>query len=594
MGKGTSKERAPGRVRGAIRPAAPGGPTPGAASAPAASSVEEAADLLGKVFRPSKRSVGEKVAVKLWQNSFIRAVGILGIGYVIYALIGLLGFSAWWVLAITVVLAVREGAKGWKWGWDAFVKTILGTILGLSIAENFGAPGMVSTLIVVFGIAMAVYAWNPDSAKKLIGAIWVLFGPVVLVIVAVSMLPLVPTFVVATALAVGLGVWAVSTFVIWGHYGWLAFVPYVAAYVVLTFFLYPSIFAPDTRVYEVFEGQAERWSAVGEGVTSGWEAVTMGVEREYHYAIGDYERGVEEASQKPLGVFLEDIGTTSKFIYRDDVVDVFATLRAESFRLAEDELLNVNVRCYVQGDEDVPTEIRPAGSKEFTLAEYELRDLDCLIDAEKLGLGINTVVLEATFDFVTSAYLKSYFMEQERIRSFMRQGLNPLAEFDIADQDPVAVHTRGPIGIGIGVGRQPVPLVEGETPPGPTLGITFENLWRGKINEFKKLKIILPPGMGLQSLEGRKGIECGKNQLGESECVFSEETGNRETLKDLTEGRLDDRIIHLRGFTQVEDRGELMQAAPLAVRSFKVEAKYEYKIEKKIEVTVREPRAEEE
>ncbi|MBW2970018.1 hypothetical protein KY319_02745, partial [Candidatus Woesearchaeota archaeon] len=210
---------------------------------------------------------------------------------------------------------------------------------------------------------------------------------------------------------------------------------------------------PDSAVYNAVIAQRDAWiNMYSSGITAG-KQVVKGVETQYLYALGDYEEGVEAQSERPLGVFLENVGVTAKFVSILDTVDVFARLRAESFKT--DRPLKISVACYPEDKPDIFGDITPRAA--FEVEEYESQEIDCLIDADELGAAAtHNIFLEASFSFTTGSFLTTYFMPQERIRAYMRQhpepNANPLDQWQITNKNPIAVYTGGPLKIGLGVG----------------------------------------------------------------------------------------------------------------------------------------------
>ena len=115
---------------------------------------------------------------------------------------------------------------------------------------------------------------------------------------------------------------------------------------------------------------------------------------------------------------------------------------------------------------------------------------------EILKSGSNTIKAFADFNFETLAFLKVYFMNRERQRAMVRQGLDPFEEFTIEDKNPIAVYTNGPAKIEMGT-NNPLVSVSKDYIVEPSLDIRIDNRegWQGEIKRLKELVMFLPEGV---------------------------------------------------------------------------------------------------
>lgn len=377
---------------------------------------------------------------------------------------------------------------------------------------------------------------------------------------------------------------------------WIAIPINVLFFMVL--FMAPTVFAPSNSPFgEAVESQRQAWISMFTGVQMLGTEIGRGFERQYLIATGDYEEGVQANSEKPLGVFLENVGISSGVVEMtpdlDEKVNVYARLRSESFKTDKD--LKVAVRCYPEGfEDDVDSQgiIRPGGNKlqVFSVVEYESQDIDCIIDADELGVGSFQIALEATFDFETSAFLKSYFMDQDRKRALDRE-LQPqnkvaLDAFGITDKNPLAVFTAGPIKVGMGAGQQPVALVVGESDSsdyGPTLRLTLDRNWfEGELTDINSLTVTVPPGIKILDIDGLPVANCLDESSGEQTCSIEGEEAKRIYYKPLILPKTIS--VH----TRIDSNSKILAGTPLAIRSFKANIDYKYRVKKSVGVTIRE------
>lgn len=446
-----------------------------------------------------------------------------------------------------------------------------------------------ASMVLAFGVLLALmrFAQFRDFGARIFKII-ALVGGGVIGFIALAMLPFPLPHVFTTAFLI---FYIISVFAIWGKKnGFMVLLFNLAIFIPLIFTnMFITVLVPGTPIYNAVEGQQESWDNMFEGFKKLGAGAVKGVEREFFYAFSDdFTYGVEAESEKPLGVFLENVGITSKFVTEKDTVDVYATLRVESFKT--EEPLKIKVRCYEAGfedDKDKAGQIIPVD--EFFVQEYEIQEIDCIMKAVDLGIGPHNVVLDATFEFTTSAYLKGYFMEQDRIRALRREQLDPLGSFGITDTNPLAVFTGGPLSIGMKVGQQPIAIVSKELfDYGPTLSITYDRNWfEGELAEISKLIITVPPGLRIGNIDG-KNIEqyCKFESTQEHTCTITDEQMLEKLFSKEKNRPISTPKIN-RVSTIFKDPAMILAGAPLAIRSFKVNIGYTYRIKKQIGVNVR-------
>jgi len=366
-----------------------------------------------------------------------------------------------------------------------------------------------------------------------------------------------------------------------GSLKWIAIV--LNLFFLFSLWVMPSLYGqPGSSFYEAAYGQQEAWRTMFKGVQTATEVVAKEFQVSYLIGIGDYEQGVEAQSEKPLGIFLENVAPTSRYITLtsgDEKVDVFGRLRAELFGV--DKPLKVNLSCRVEGT-DKKGKIVP--EKDIEIFQFEARDFDCIFDASAIGVSTANIIVESSFDFETSGFLKSYFIEMNRSRALDRemipQGKTALDAFGISDKNPVAVFTGGPVKIGMGIGKQPFSVSE-TTGVGPTLTLTIDNNWiDGKLTNITHLEITAPKGVILTDVDGRVFNDC-KLVKTEHVCLI---TGN-ELIKIFGKKVSTPKTVRIH--SKVRDFNALFEGAPLAIRSFKVNIKYVYTNSKTVQVGIR-------
>ena len=247
------------------------------------------------------------------------------------------------------------------------------------------------------------------------------------------------------------------------------------------------------------------WDNVKTTFSRAIEGFRADLESQLIYASGGYYKGkVERNKIGPLGVFIDKLKASQPRYYEKENIIIWGTLKA----LSLGEGVNIKMRCHKKGEEKYATKTTPKDP--FTVYSKETRDFECVFDERKfdgLGsegsgwffdLGFHTITADAEFNFETLAYLKSYFMDIERKRSMVREGLDPFKEFGIKDIEPVAVYTDGPVIIGMETTSPIIEVGKGIVAQ-PRIGITLENKegWEGIIRSLTELVILTPHGIGM-------------------------------------------------------------------------------------------------
>ncbi len=345
-------------------------------------------------------------------------------------------------------------------------------------------------------------------------------------------------------------------------------------------------------------------------------------ERQKAIATGDYYTGnVDKYANKNLGVFLKEVKSGEKEYYLGESsqgppvpIEIFGQIEGASLDvddcesyLNEEYILNlgyteeelkdyyssqnrlyknkedcelnqkVELECNLT-NKHVSGRVNPPSLNLFDIQGGSTA-VDCNIPADKNDLvkikdGSEVVDFKVRFPFVTKSYIKTYFMETQKLRDMKRQKLNPLDEYKITDKKPVAVYTGGPIMIGLGIIDElplTVSLSESEQQRTYRLGITIENKWNGKVSGIEELRVIIPKELVFECplfdfVEGEENNyllnDIGKKQVIGSGGIASAKTYNcRIFAKDIESAR------------------SLLNNIPLVTKYVKVSAKYKYELE---------------
>ena len=187
-------------------------------------------------------------------------------------------------------------------------------------------------------------------------------------------------------------------------------------------------------------------------------------------------------------------------------------------------------------------------------------------------------------------------MDQTRLRESRRRGEDPLK--DLPDRNPTTIYTSGPIMVGMNLGTQPIgiPAPTGTTETaGPTLGVTVDNIWTGKMKKIKHLIIMTPKGIEIKDINGIavSKIKSCQHLMQDYDVKACNDTVDNAYLlppEELARVNAEKDIMAytFRAHTIVTDYSKLVSAAPLT-KNFKVTVKYdyEYSVMRAINVDVR-------
>ena len=146
----------------------------------------------------------------------------------------------------------------------------------------------------------------------------------------------------------------------------------------------------------------------------------------------DYYTGqVEQGQTEKLGVFMEDLKSADKEFMVNQSVEVWAKLKAYKLKNMEDTI-KINVICYaVKGKKIINGTVSPRNT--FEIDSYEEEFLTCKFPKNTLSneSGYYTVYFNATFNFDTQGYLKTYYMEKERKRVLISEEVDILSRYEI-------------------------------------------------------------------------------------------------------------------------------------------------------------------
>ncbi len=252
-------------------------------------------------------------------------------------------------------------------------------------------------------------------------------------------------------------------------------------------------------------------------------------------ATGGYWTGnVENNRYESLGVYFSNIRAADPKFYDDEPITVWGSIRSKTYK----DAVIINFSCYRTKDSKRIKADRIIPATKFPIFSLEEADTECTFLPKtekelKISTGSNIITFSAEYNFGTDAYIKAYFMDRDRYRAYVREGIDdPLKEFGIKDKNPAAVFTNGPVQIGITTGQPIITVSEGFAIK-PSIGITLTNRqeiqdkdkkvitrWEGKIKNITELILLAPPGIEIPKLALEK-CKLPLNDPARAECPCS-------------------------------------------------------------------------
>ncbi|MBU90298.1 hypothetical protein CMO94_02050 [Candidatus Woesearchaeota archaeon] len=212
---------------------------------------------------------------------------------------------------------------------------------------------------------------------------------------------------------------------------------------------------------------------------------------------------VEENQYEPLGVYLERVQSAEPRFYDEEDVVVWGSVKGRTL----DDPINIKVGCYVKDDDKKIYADVVEPDKKFSVFAMEEQDFacrfnKCLLEDNNeciLNEGSNFIKTFADFNFETLGYLKVYFINRERRRAMVREGLDVFKQFDIRDTKPAPIYTNGPAEIGMET-TGPLISVSDSYSVYPRFSLSIQNRkgWEGTIKELKELVLFFPKGVELE------------------------------------------------------------------------------------------------
>jgi hypothetical protein len=309
-------------------------------------------------------------------------------------------------------------------------------------------------------------------------------------------------------------------------------------------------------------------------------------------AMGEYYTGtIDQNAKERLGVYIDEVNSLGTTLYVDRPFTLWANLIAKTI----DEPININLRCSKDGKASSKGTVYPPSP--IIVESSEQTGIECTYSKTSLSEGDYELGFIADFNFATSAYIKTYFMDTENKRALVSENIDPLDHYGITDKEPGAIYTSGPVQIGLNVGKPPL-LTDKQV----RLAISLSNNWEGKIKGVNDLYIVVPKQLKMTNKKSDgSGYICNGKHSYLFEEVSCTDVGedvkgcddsklhNVFKLKDTSEKMKDiENFETVLCWFDIGSRSDLLGNLPITTKYFKVVTKYNYSVVKEIGINVEE------
>jgi len=314
-----------------------------------------------------------------------------------------------------------------------------------------------------------------------------------------------------------------------------------------------------------------------------------------NFATGDaYTARVDRNAKADLGVSLGDINLIQPEFTTADRIGFFSTLEAQTI----EDILRIRINCTAKDDQrntvnpGLRESLTPDTSEDpIEIAQQETVDIDCVYRAGAIPAGRPSLSLSAEWDMVTLAYLRTYFMDRDRLRELRAANIDPFQQYGITDRNPVTIYTSGPVSLGMGFSTPPVGIDTEQDEFTTTLGISVKNEWPGKIENVSFIAVFVPKGFQLTALGGATVEQTRCSDLIPPQPDWCDDTTSNlyaikpEISKAIDTGQAITARARLRAPRSEYDT--ILGTTPISGRLFKAAVDYTYELEKSRTILVK-------
>ncbi len=313
---------------------------------------------------------------------------------------------------------------------------------------------------------------------------------------------------------------------------------------------------------------------------SGMESLVGAGQRSINYATGGYYTSVVEQQQgEDIGLAIDDFRAVSDVFFQGQEVFLWADITGKTFK----EKISVSTHCFTEEKEGSTS---PSTFEIFAEGGESVR---CTF--QNLSEGSHTVNFQAGFPFSTWGYVTYTFVEQQTKYNILSQDKNINRELDIPSTVK-PTYTPGPVRLEMAADiPQPVGIDTSNGLNAP-FGARLTNKWtEGRIDEVSHFIVLTPPEFRLFDCDAQKEelLEDPYCEVDRDRCA---ENMNAYRFS-VNPGRQLQQIGCRVGLSGGTDPSEVIPPGQQKMqKTFVVRAEYDYILEERETVEVRERYAE--
>lgn len=349
-------------------------------------------------------------------------------------------------------------------------------------------------------------------------------------------------------------------------------------------------------------------------IKTGKNSAETGIKKELGFEL---DAQVERGAVSQLGITIDPIKAGQTQVYQDREALFTSIIKGNSL----DSTVNVYAYCNakISGSENSGLE-----NGSLTKSEFEIRgtgalnqDLVCKFNSRSFKPSTTyDVTIGAKYDFVTSAYVRRYFVKNGLVTNIGASQTfdNAFYEyFKISDRSQTSLYTKGPVQLALGITNPVIELQSSSQPPIEfTFYVEIKNAqnYKGKIDTVRRVLLSIPPGFSIPGTIPELQCSTG-NFVGYWEYVTPEscETSTDEFLQNIDCSDYRNFIFSVNEssqkvlaslkapqqdvtFTcqvQAISPQEILAASPYAVKSFRSRVDYKYDVNQFNSFTVKAP-----
>jgi hypothetical protein len=206
----------------------------------------------------------------------------------------------------------------------------------------------------------------------------------------------------------------------------------------------------------------------------------------------DFEAKVERTQGQNVGIRMGSVRTTDTVHFTSYPLILHTIIEGTTI----DVPVNLSMSCSARRLSDTSSIIQGSVEQPHALVtSTQSVPLICEFAEGALEPRSYKVKLNAVFGFETSSYIRRYVMDKSRVASMQAQQIDPLEQYGIQDATPQAIHTPGPIILGIST-TTPLIAVPSDTSVRVPMQMKIENNygWAGKLLDVQRLTFMVPKG----------------------------------------------------------------------------------------------------